>query len=742
MRIFSTPALLLFLTSFASGSFADDSQCLNCHAAQATAWQQSDHYKSMQIAEAKTVLGRFDGSGASYNQDTFSFYRESGKYLVAISHAGQQATRYEIKYTFGFYPLQQYLAQLPQGKFQALPVAWDSRTKAEGGQRWYALTSDLEWDHFAYTWNTSCAECHSTQFQKAYDVASASFKSHFQEINVSCTACHGDASGHTAWLKNGQQKQAHAGFSHSLNESGTWTRTLGQRIAERETPPLGTQLSSCAQCHAHRTIIEPWSLDKSMLDHIQLSLISPPLYHPDGQIKEEVFVSGSFLQSKMHAAGVVCSNCHNPHTSKLKAEGNALCSQCHAPEVFDTKKHSLHDSQNAGSLCVNCHMPATTYMGVDARRDHRFGIPNPQSTINHGTPNACNQCHSDESPEWALEKISAGFQSKNIDPHTDMFAALDEQPWLSSNDLSNLLSKDRLTDIIYASALTRLNTATESTAFQLVISNLKNTAPLRRLGAVRALEVLPQDQRTNYLKDLIHDPSKSVRMTVARLLAGSLSSPALSDGQKSDLNNLLKEYQNSLRINEDNPGVQLALGELYQGRGHNEQAKLAYKRAIAIDDQYSPAYINLADLHRRMGDDKTALGNLIHASQIVPEDSSLLYALSLAYFRHQQYDKGISSLRLAHDLAPSNSDINYVYAVALESVGKPQQALTILQTYLHSFPSNVQILELSARYHLKYRHTEQALREIEAWLILSPNSDNAKALYRQAQRLDQRENNE
>lgn len=739
MRIFSILILLLFLSNLSSNSQADDSQCLSCHADQAMAWQQSDHYKSMQITNADTVLGRFDGSGATYNKDTFNFHSENGKYYVSISHADDTPTSYEIKYTFGYYPLQQYLAQLPKGKFQALPVAWDSRTAKEGGQRWYALKSDLEWDHFAYSWNTSCAECHSTQFKKAYDAESASFKSHFQEINVSCSACHGDASEHTAWLNSGQQKQAHAGFSRSLNESGTWTRTADQRIAKRESPPMGSQLSTCAQCHAHRTIIEPWSLNKTMLDHIQLSLISPPLYHPDGQIKEEVFVTGSFLQSKMHAAGVVCSNCHDPHTLKLKAEGNALCGQCHAPEIFNTKEHHLHDNNTAGSLCVECHMPSTTFMGVDERRDHRFGIPRPQNSIDHGIPNACNQCHKDKSAEWAQEQISTRLNNTGDDHRTAVFSALDQRPW-STNDLSNLLNTETLADIIYASALTRLNTATESAAFQLVIANLTSEEPLRRLGAARAIEALPAAQRPNHLKSLIRDPSKSVRMTIAALLAGSLDDPTMSASQKSDLGILLKEYENSLLINSDNPGIQVALGDLYRQSGRYAEAQRAFGRAIAIDKQYSPAYINLADLYRSMGDEQTALSSLIDASQILPKDSALLYSLSLAYFRHQQYDKGVSSLSIAHELDPSSSDINYVYAVALEHIGKSEQALAILKTYLKSFPTNVQILELSARYNLKYRHIKQALGEIEAWLKISPNDSNAKALYRQAQHVDQDEN--
>jgi hypothetical protein len=46
---------------------------------------------------------------------------------------------YPIAYTFGVYPLQQYLIAMPGGRLQALGVAWDSRPKEQGGQRWFHL---------------------------------------------------------------------------------------------------------------------------------------------------------------------------------------------------------------------------------------------------------------------------------------------------------------------------------------------------------------------------------------------------------------------------------------------------------------------------------------------------------------------------------------------------------------------------------------------------------------------------
>ena len=108
-----------------------------------------------------------------------------------------------------------------------------------------------------------------------------------------------------------------------------------------------------------------------------------------------------------------CSNCHEPHSLSLRAEGNALCTQCHRetavdrfpmlqPGSYDTPAHHFHEAGSAGSECVNCHMTSRTYMGVDARRDHGFHLPRPDLSEELDLSDACSGCHERrgvESPE-------------------------------------------------------------------------------------------------------------------------------------------------------------------------------------------------------------------------------------------------------------------------------------------------------------------------------------------------------
>jgi predicted CXXCH cytochrome family protein len=731
--------LSLILLLYTVASPAQDKQCHDCHQQQATDWQMSHHAKSMQVANSKSILAEFNGGGASHNGSQFTFSRLEQKYIVEIQDPGQKPQKHNIQYTFGFTPLQQYLIELPGGKFQALPIAWDSRPQNQGGQRWYDLESDLPWDHFGYNWNTSCAECHSTKLEKNYFADTRTFSTQWQEINVSCSACHGDASGHYQWLKKSKQQPSapYAGFSASLAEAGNWTLTPGANIASRSSaPPAQQQLSSCAQCHAHRRIIDDWSLGKPIDDHLDISLISPPLYYPDGQIHGEVFVTGSFMQSKMFQAGVVCSNCHEPHSLKLRAEGNALCSQCHVPSVFDTAKHHQHPEGSTGSQCVSCHMPKTTYMGVDDRRDHRFGIPNPHQTVIDNTPNACMQCHKDKSPEWAAKSINQpSAKSSAHDKHSSAFSRHDRQQGLAIAELESIINDHALTPIIRASALIRTDFAADTKSLNTAIKNLSDPSPMVRMAAVRAFTRQPLNIRKQYLSNLISDKSKLVRLEVAKLLSPLYTADlSLSSAQRADLDTLIREYERSLVINADNPATQLNLSSLYADTQRQQKAVQALLAAIAIDSEYSPAYVNLADQYRAQNLPEKSLSTLLNASVIMPKDASIHYALGLAFFRLKNYQNGLAAIKNSVNLDAENAAYLYLYAVALEQTGQSSQAISELHRFIDNFPENSLNLELLVRYEIKYGQQAHALGHIKSWLAREPDSIVAWQLQQAASR--------
>ena len=156
--------------------FVGRKTCAQCHQKQDKLWLGSHHDLAMQVADQKSVLGDFNDVRFTYAGVESTFYKRNGKFMVRTDGPGGKLHDYSIKYTFGVYPLQQYLVEFPGGRLQALSIAWDSRPKSVGGQRWFHLYPDekiahddvLHWTGLNQNWNHMCAGCHSTNLKKNY----------------------------------------------------------------------------------------------------------------------------------------------------------------------------------------------------------------------------------------------------------------------------------------------------------------------------------------------------------------------------------------------------------------------------------------------------------------------------------------------------------------------------------------------------------------------------------------------
>jgi predicted CXXCH cytochrome family protein len=389
-----------------TAQFVGGAACVSCHTAQAEAWSDSQHDLAMQVADESTVRGNFDSVEFVQGDVTSTFFRRDGRFMIRTDGADGQLGDFAIEYVFGIEPLQQYLVALPGGRLQALGIAWDTRPADAGGQRWFHLYGNdgiapgdpLHWTGRANNWNAGCAECHSTNLAKHYDVAQDTYATTWTDIDVNCEACHGPGSEHAARPAEVSMALGGAPRTWVMQDNGIASRAPDGRS--------DAEIEACAQCHARRSQHgEEFLPGGRYLDAFRPALLEEGLYEADGQILEEVYVYGSFMQSRMQAAGVTCSDCHDPHSTELRADGNAVCGQCHLPARFGTAEHHHHEVDGAGAQCVGCHMPARTYMVVDPRRDHSFRVPRPDLTSKTGSPNACNACH-DETTEWAEAAIA------------------------------------------------------------------------------------------------------------------------------------------------------------------------------------------------------------------------------------------------------------------------------------------------------------------------------------------------
>jgi predicted CXXCH cytochrome family protein len=691
-------------------SYVGSATCAPCHASQHRSWRGSDHDRAMEKADETTVLGDFHDATFAHFGATSRFFRRDGKFLVRTEGPDGKMADFEIRYTFGVDPLQQYLIEFPNGRLQSLTLAWDARPAEQGGQRWFALYPNerivaddpLHWTGPQQNWNYMCASCHSTDLRKRYDAKSNGYATSWSEIDVACEACHGPGSRHVAWASahaGGTPSSAPAdrGLSVDLAPAGGGRWVIDPQTGSAR-PTTATNaaatLGVCAPCHARRSVIaERYRPGQPFLDAYLPALLTPGLYHTDGQIDGEVYEYGSFLQSRMYRSGVGCTDCHDPHSLKLRADGNALCAQCHLASKFDRPEHHFHRSGSSGAQCVGCHMPARPYMIVDPRRDHSLRVPRPDLSVEIGTPNACTQCHGDRTAAWARDRVREWYGRDARGSLT--FAAALHAGRVGGPNAAELLAA-LVTDpaqpaIARATALALLCDRLSPTTLAALDAGLRDADGLVRRAAVVCLDDLPAGARVARAAPLLNDPLRAVRVEAARVLA-ALPAANLDPTARGRLERGVAEYVAAQEVDADRPEARTNLGTLYAQRGQVAQAEAEFNAAIALQRGYAPAYVNLADLYRveqRDADGERVLRAGIAAA---PQDAALRHALGLLLVRQKRLPEAIEALERAAALRPDDAYHAYVLGVALNSSGQSDRALTTLSAAAARHPFDPQLL--------------------------------------------------
>jgi predicted CXXCH cytochrome family protein len=729
------------LTPAAEPGHAGSASCASCHPAQTSAWRASQHARAMEPATPATVLGDFNDQSATHFGSRARFMQKDGRYIVETEGRDGKAAEFKIDYTFGFEPLQQYLTTFPDGRVQALPYAWVTTPKEAGGQRWIHLYPNeaipagdaLHWTGAQQNWNYMCADCHSTSVRKNYDPSTNRFATSFSEVSVGCESCHGKAAGHVSWANEGRPAtSANKGFASVAAKRPTpdWTPDpVTGSPAHGVTRPIGDEVETCGTCHARRgQFAEGWQPGKPLADFYRPAFLTQDLFEADGQMRDEVFNYASFQQSKMHAKGVVCSDCHEPHSGKLKAAGPDVCAQCHMPDKFGAAAHTGHAPGPKTPDCIGCHMPVRTYMVVDPRHDHGFRVPRPDLTVSVGAPNACNDCHKDKAPAWAAQAIEQwhGPVRKGFQTYAPAFHAAATNS-ASARDLLLRTATDTETPAIArASALLFLQGLPSIKVEEALRKALADPDPMVRIAALEGHKGQPAEQRWRRASPLLSDPVRAVRQQAATLLAeGPPAGASAADRQAFDA--AAAEYIAAERFNADRPESRANLGQFYRRQGKMADAEKEYLAALDLDFTIAPR-IDLADLYRAQGREADAELLLRQTISIAPTAAAPRHALGLSLIRAKRYDEAMEPLRRATELEPGQPRYAYVYAVALDSRGQTAAARSVLEKALVASPSNIQLLTALLQNALSARDFVRALPLAERLSLLQPDDPAAARL--------------
>jgi predicted CXXCH cytochrome family protein len=670
----------------APAEFAGSAACAGCHATEYSRWLDSNHRHAMETPSPESVLGDFNNVDFLYFGRSTRFFKTGDSFQIATENQQGQLETFTIAYTLGHKPLQQYLVDMGGGRIQALPFAWDSREKRDGGQRWFHLypkenvtpADPLFWSRPIQNWNHMCGDCHTTGFSKNVSDDGTKFSSHWSEPGNGCESCHGAGSLHVEARK--------------ADAAGDADRPT---IAALRTP--NAQIDQCGVCHSRRVRLRETSFRErkleAMLETWRPQLPQEGLYYADGQIRDEVFEIGSFLQSKMAAKGVRCTDCHDPHTARLKAEGNDLCTQCHKVETFDRAEHHFHKQGTAAAQCVSCHMPERTYMVVDPRRDHRLAIPRPDLSDTLATPNACTSCHTDRTNSWAAEAIrrqTARTKGPGYSPGDTWGIAA----WQASHERKSATEvlndiSTSATPISRATVLASLRTLTPD-SLGILAPHGNSSEPLVRIGAMQAVGKLPLPQRVPLLIDKVRDSSLAIRLEAASLLAGT-DRTTLSEEQRNGLDAALVEYRKWLSQDADRAESLGALAALQAAEGDVASAEKTFAAALGRDATSLTVLLNFADFYRAWNNDAAAEPLLSRAAALYPEAASVHFALGLLRVRQNRTPEAVPELALAAKLSPDDSNFAYVHAVALYSTDRKGEAFSVLEKARLRFPVNAEI---------------------------------------------------
>jgi len=719
-------------------TFVGGKTCIQCHAKEFEQWKGSHHDRAMEYANDTTVLGNFNDTVLIAKTGiTHKFYKKDHKFFVFTDGEDGEMKEYEIKYTFGFTPLQQYLVEFPGGRLQTLPLVWNSADK-----NWYHMVDSvykneiidhnnwLHWTNQAQNWNGMCADCHSTNLKKGYDFKTDNYKTTWSEIDVSCEACHGPSSKHLEWANLPEYSR------NGFENFGLVVQT--SNIDNKQYVNL------CARCHTRRASLSDYNLhSKTIYNHMVPQLPVEPHYYIDGQILDEDYVYGSFTQSRMYMNDVKCNDCHEVHSGERLFEGNTLCLQCHVAEKYDTPNHHFHKNKGesgkavvsvagvkyevgSGTECINCHMHAQYYMGVDYRNDHSFRIPRPDLSEIMGSPNACNQCHANKSNQWAQNYILDWYGKSRHFQYGEAFTlARDGKPEALSI-LRRIYEDELYPEIVRSTAIEYLGQYYQDSSKELLFNAMMNINGLIRHTSVRNL-VLDDEKSIQQLLPMLYDETKAIRIECANKFMG-IPVDQIPVNYKEALKQATAEYYESLKFNADFPLGKFSLANYYYNNKEYAEAEKFYLAALKQDDQLHAIKVNLAYLYNAMNKPKKA--ELLFKSYLEsnPNDGNVLFSYGLLLSELQRYKESLDYLIRASKVQPDNARIFYNIAMMYDFFEEKMNAEKYLKLAIAKQNNNIGFYSALLNFYLSNNLNAKSKELARDILIRFPDIENRDQL--------------
>lgn len=697
-------------------TYLGDKACQGCHAKEHADWSRSDHRKAMQPASDSTVLGDFNNAVYTADGVTSRFYKEGGKFFIETTELNGVKTAYEVLYTFGFKPLQQYLVAFPGGRMQVTRASWDvDKRKWFHQYRGEKLhpTDWLHWTRGGQNWNTMCASCHSTNLTKGYDAQADTFHTTYSVMHVSCESCHGPGSRHVEYAGS-------AGYQKG-------DRTPGSFLQSLKNDTLAA-FNTCMPCHARKTGLDPDPVvSRELMDHFIPEIPRTEFFHADGQVDDEDFIYTSFVQSKMYHRAVTCKSCHNPHSGKLIAQGNNMCLSCHQPSYAE-KQHTGHDLSLTQVTCISCHMPGKFYMGNDYRHDHSFRVPRPDLSVKYGTPNACNSCHANKTSAWAADAVVKWFGPSRKYHFSEDLIPGSKGGQASLAHLRKLTEDTSVPAIIQATAMYYLEQTPGPEALSLLLKALSHKDPQVRYRALNNLDAYPFEAWSDAAGPLLSDPVRAVRIASAELFAAVPAAQVPNDFRE-PFSRAKAELERYLFSQLDFSVGNLGLADYYMKQQDYVNAERYYLRGLRQDSLMNYARLNLSSLYNTQQRNQDALRVLREAEKTDPRNGRVNYQLALLLAEMKDVPGAEEQFRKAIANKYDDPRIYYNYGIIVQQQGRVKEAEKIFRSGLAVVPEHEDLNYALAFLLLLQKRDREALQPALILKKVNPNNPDYRPLF-------------
>ncbi len=703
--------------------YTGSESCRECHERFYQLWAPSHHGLAMQPFTVEFARAELAATQQEFVIGDYGYGLDVDAEGGWLLESGLEGTRrYRVEHALGGKNVYYFLAQTERGRLQVIPLAFDVRE-----MEWFDATGSmvrhfgdredrpLHWSDRLLTFNTSCHGCHVSQLSTNYDPETDSYRTTWAEPGINCETCHGPADEHIRVFREAPEGSA-------PNDTAI-IRMKGFTVEQTN--------SACGVCHAKGySLIASYEPGDRFFDSYALIGLEHPDFYPDGRDLGENYTYTSWLASPCVRGGELdCLHCHTSSGRyRFAEEPNAACLPCHAERVASAPAHTHHPEGSPGNECAACHMPKTTFARME-RSDHSMLPPTPATTLEFGSPNACNLCHSDRDAAWADRWVREWRQRDYQAPvlhRARLIDAARREDWSQLPSMLDYLTSAGRSEVYAVSLIRLLRSCDDPRKWPAIVASLEDPSPLVRAAAADALIGNLTLETVPPLLEATRDEYRLVRIRAASSLA-SVPREMIPAEAQADVDAAAAELITSLEARPDDWASHSDLGNFYLNRREFDRAIAAYEQSFRLEPRATAPMVNAALAYKLNGEPEKALESLLQVLAIEPANPEANLSLGLllgeagrdtqaeAAFRavlavdtasHEaaynlcvllaadRLDEAIDWCRKAAELRPSEPEYSYTLAYYLRAAGDTAAAADRLRELIgdHSEFADAHIL--------------------------------------------------